>query len=438
MVKASVLKKIIYIEDALNSIFLEREELISLMMLTVFSKQNMFILGKTGIAKSQIVNVFSSLINNIKIFKYLLTKYTTPEEIFGPVSLVGLKNDRFVRKIDNRLANVEIGFLDEIFKGNSSILNSLLMIANEKVYVNDLEVIKVPLISLFGASNEVPDDEEMDDLQALYDRFTIKYISEPIKYFKNFTSMLLAEDDPAKIKAGINSDLLLDLDDLEYVFSASQEIKLELAVINVLYKMREFCQENNYYISDRKFKNIVRILKVCAFINNRASIKVEDLFIVPFMAWEQPEDYNIIRKGLDSIIIASIFNNILSNISMNISDDFDHVIKDLISNTRALHGDYIKCYSYLKESQKKNLYIQHGLIKEYIYKLNKIINQLELELANYSNQKEYLKITNLFKLKVESTILDRLDNFKIYYDELKMLDDKVSKALLEEDHNDIY
>jgi len=434
MVKTSVLKKIIYIEDALNSVFLEREELISLMILTVFSGQNMFILGKTGIAKSAIVNVFSSLIKNVKIFKYLLTKYTTPEEIFGPVSLSGLKNDRFVRKIDNKLADVEIGFLDEIFKGNSSILNSLLMIANEKVYVNDIEIIKVPLISLFGASNEVPDDEEMDDLQALYDRFTIKYISEPIKDFKNFTSMLLVEDDPAKIKESFNYDFMLDLNDLEYVFGESQKIQLGPEVINVLYKIREFCQENNYYISDRKFKNIVKVLKVSALINNRSSIKVEDLFIVPFMAWEQPEDYNLLKKNLDSIIVESIFNNILSSISMNISDAFDNVIKDLISNTRALYGDYIKCNSYLKENQKKKLYIQHGLIKEYIYKLNKIKNQLELELANYSNNKEYLKITNLFKKKVESNISERLDNFKIYYDELEKLDDKVSTSLSEGDN----
>jgi MoxR-like ATPase len=155
-----ILEKIVHIEDYLNSFFLERETLISLLLLTIISKQNMFILGKPGVAKTEIVNQTSLMIKNARIFRYLLTKYTTPEEIFGSISLGELKKDRFYRKIDKKLADVEIGFIDEIFKGNSSILNSLLMIANEKVFINDNEIVHVPLISLFGASNEIPDEEE--------------------------------------------------------------------------------------------------------------------------------------------------------------------------------------------------------------------------------------------------------------------------------------
>ncbi|MCL2336417.1 MAG: AAA family ATPase, partial [Firmicutes bacterium] len=250
-------KKIIAVEDYLNKLFIEREALISMLLLTVFSGQNMFILGKPGVAKSEIVYQTSLLFKDVKIFRYLLTKYTTPEEIFGSISLEELKKDRFYRKITNKLADVEIGFLDEIFKGNSSILNSLLMIANEKIYINDTEVVEAPLISLFGASNEIPDEEEMEELQALYDRFTIKYIAEPIKEYKNFTIFMLQDNRTMNM----DGRMLIDKHEISTVREAAARITLDQNILNIIYKVREYCNENNYYVSDRKFKNMLGILK---------------------------------------------------------------------------------------------------------------------------------------------------------------------------------
>ncbi len=421
-------KKIISAEDYLNNVFIERETLISLLLLTIFSGQNMFILGKPGVAKSEIVYQTSLLFRNVKIFRYLLTKYTTPEEIFGSISLEELKKDRFYRKITNKLADVEIGFLDEIFKGNSSILNSLLMIANEKIYINDTEVVNVPLISLFGASNEIPDEEEMEELQALYDRFTIKYIAEPIREYKNFTMLLLQDNKEIKT----DEQMLIDLNDIYTVLEAAKDITPGQNILNLMYKVREYCYENNYYVSDRKFKNMLGILKVGAFVNGRSEIITEDLFILPYMIWEKPEEFSVIKEDIESIIIEHIFNDIISNISIKISDSFSSFIDDLITASGNCYSEYVKCYSYLKQKQKDDLVIQERLIREYLYKINRIIEQLTSEMESYRIQYN-LRFYQLVQRRILFDINKKKSEFTNYQITLTDLKDKIQAALQEED-----
>ncbi|MCL6638605.1 MAG: AAA family ATPase [Firmicutes bacterium] len=423
-----LLEKIIYVENYLNNYFLERADLISLLLLTIFSRQNMFIMGKPGIAKSEVVNCVSLVIGNARIFRYLLTKYTTPEEIFGPVSFNELKKDRFCRKIENRLADVEIGFLDEIFKGNSSILNCLLMIANERIYINDTDIIKVPLISLFGASNEIPDEEEMEELQALYDRFVIKYIAGPIKDFRNFSKLLLSDDalSPA------DKNKLLDLDDLLSIYNESQKITPDQTIINLLYKVREYCYENNYYVSDRKFKNIIKILKVCAYVNGRSTIIIEDLFILPYMIWEKPEDFPAIQSDINNILFEHIFDHILSSISIKISESFTNVIDELINSANTNYTEFVKCYSYLKQRQKEDLIIQHKQIREYLYKVTKIVEQLDAQITNY-NPKSHLKILQSIHHTIINTINNKSAKFIDYQNRLSDLNERIQRALAGDD-----
>ena len=127
-------------------------------------------------------------------FYYLLTRFTTPDEIFGPLSLSSLQEDIFSRKVDGYLPSANVSFLDEIFKANSSILNSLLTILNERKYHNGSEILDVPLFSVFGASNELP--EENESLEALYDRFLFRYYVGYVQDETNFVELILghAED----------------------------------------------------------------------------------------------------------------------------------------------------------------------------------------------------------------------------------------------------
>ena len=161
-------EKIVKLLNWMSSDLIDKDDIIKISLLGILSGENIVLLGPPGTAKSRIARKLSQIIDNNSYFEYLLTKYTTPEELFGPLSILKLKNDEFKRNVEGYLPVAKIAFLDEIFKANSSILNSLLTIINEKKYHNGKEEMDVPLVSLIGASNEFP---KLEELKALYDRF---------------------------------------------------------------------------------------------------------------------------------------------------------------------------------------------------------------------------------------------------------------------------
>jgi hypothetical protein len=123
--------------------------------------------GSPGTAKSALVRAIAQAFGG-SYFERLLTKFSTPEELFGPISLKALEQDRYERVTAGKLPEAEFAFVDEVFKANSAILNSLLTAMNERLFHNDGAPAQMPLVSLFGASNELPEGKE---LEALFDRF---------------------------------------------------------------------------------------------------------------------------------------------------------------------------------------------------------------------------------------------------------------------------
>jgi len=154
--------------------FLDKQEIIRLMTVSAIAGEHMVIVGPPGTAKSAMIDMFSKLID-ARYFEYLLTRFTEPNELFGPVDISAFREGRYTRRLENMLPTAEIVFLDEIFKSNSAILNSLLHVINERKFQNGPEVVQVPLISLYAASNEVPND---DNLAAMFDRFLVRVLSD--------------------------------------------------------------------------------------------------------------------------------------------------------------------------------------------------------------------------------------------------------------------
>ena len=154
--------------------FLDKQEIIRLMTISAIAGEHMVIVGPPGTAKSAMIDMFAKLID-ARYFEYLLTRFTEPNELFGPVDISAFREGRYTRRLENMLPTAEIVFLDEIFKSNSAILNSLLHVINERKFQNGPEVVSVPLISLYAASNEVPND---DNLAAMFDRFLVRVLSD--------------------------------------------------------------------------------------------------------------------------------------------------------------------------------------------------------------------------------------------------------------------
>ena len=173
MDKESV-KSLIY---SLANSFVGREEEAKVAVFSLITKNHCVLLGQPGVGKSAILNMLADSVGG-KFYYYLMNRYTIPDELVGAIDPIEYSNGRFVRMMKNKLPEAHIAFIDEVFKGSSETLNTLLNIMNERNFVDtDGKRIPVPLISMFAASNEMP---HSDELQAFYDRILLKHFVKPV------------------------------------------------------------------------------------------------------------------------------------------------------------------------------------------------------------------------------------------------------------------
>jgi len=287
------LEKLKAVISELKSRFYERDELIEGAICAILTSNHVIIIGPPGTAKSQLANDLCSRITGANYFQWLLTKFTTPEEIFGSISLKGLENDEYRRVTTNKLPESHIAFLDEIFKSSSSILNSLLTVINERVYFNGTEKINTPLITLFGASNELPTDE--DELDALYDRFLVRFVVGYIEEDFRFLKMIQGRDDK-------NEPTTFSLQELSKLKENVSRVEIPQAVYKILLRIRKELNAKGISLSDRRYKSSVSLIKARAFINGREMAKEEDVKILENVLWKDPAEIPEIKSTLHSIL----------------------------------------------------------------------------------------------------------------------------------------
>ncbi|TDJ05803.1 MAG: AAA family ATPase [Deltaproteobacteria bacterium] len=287
------LEKLKAVISELKSRFYERDELIEGAICAILTSNHVIIIGPPGTAKSQLANDLCSRITGANYFQWLLTKFTTPEEIFGSISLKGLENDEYRRVTTNKLPESHIAFLDEIFKSSSSILNSLLTVINERIYFNGTEKIYTPLITLFGASNELPTDE--DELDALYDRFLVRFVVGYIEEDFRFLKMIQGGDDK-------NEPTTFSLQELSKLKEKVSRVEIPQAVYKILLRIRKELNAKGISLSDRRYKSSVSLIKARAFINGREMAKEEDVKILENVLWKDPAEIPEIKSTLHSIL----------------------------------------------------------------------------------------------------------------------------------------
>ena len=318
----------------------EKETEISLSLLAALAGESIILLGPPGVAKSMVARQLKNAFRDAHSFEYLMSRFSTPDEIFGPVSIQKLKSsDTYERAVDGYLPTADVVFLDEIWKAGPAIQNTLLTVINEKIFRNGNREMHLPLKLLVAASNELPAKGE--GLEALWDRFVIRIESRPIKMEKNFRAMLLEVKSSLEVKSEerrvkkqssaaegkVNStDLFEDtisdeqigadvsISPAEYAewSQAIDKIGVKEEVLDAISRIRkalravnvdEAAERRNIYVSDRRWKNIVRLLRTSAFMQDREEVDICDLLPIYHCLWQEPEERDAIR----SIVIRSLF-----------------------------------------------------------------------------------------------------------------------------------
>jgi len=251
-----------------------------MLLLAAMAGENAILFGPPGTAKSLLARRLKDCFaDDVRYFECLLTKFSMPEEVFGPVSLKGLEQDIFRRVYDRYMPGAGVAFIDETFKANSAILNSMLTILNEREFDTGNERVKVPLRCVVGASNEMPKEAE---LEALYDRFIIRMRVDRLQDEEQLAQFLTASFEYEAPKA----ELRLTKADLEEAAKLAKALPIEEPVIQLLVDLREWCHGKGIKISDRRLGKIKRMLQVAAATSGRETTSLSDAWVVRHCAWD--------------------------------------------------------------------------------------------------------------------------------------------------------
>lgn len=274
------------LETILNVELVERKPEIRASILTLVAGTTLFMLGSPGVGKSYLTTRLTAYIKDARYFNILMTKFTQPEEVFGPFSLKALDDDKFERVITSYLPDSELAMVDEIFKANSSILNAFLWAINERIYRHGTEVIDIPLSALFCASNELPAD---DSLAALYDRLLFRFEVAPVRDQRNFIKMM-------RTRAPKNPEPILEWHEIKTAQDEAAVVVVPDPVFEAMAELRKQLKEKGIEPTERRFVESLRIIRAAAWLDGRDTADVEDMRPLEHVMWEEPEQHPTVKE----------------------------------------------------------------------------------------------------------------------------------------------
>jgi MoxR-like ATPase len=303
---------------SLGRLFVDKQHLIDLMVVAAVAQEPLLLVGPPGTAKSDLVLKFKDAlgISQDDYFEYMLTRFTEPSEIIGPIDINELRDGRYIRREKGKLPTAKLGFLDEIFKSNSAILNILLTIINERKFYQDGVPQPVALRVLFAATNEIP---EHDELGALKDRFVLKAESLPVQndYFSDL------------IDAGLKSEVYRNLNQKPWVedHASFDDIIKANRYMMFLFSgqdsvgedsdrakffpddvFREFqrlvktlTREDKIFVSDRKLVKLYKLFRVRSWLLSGGTVTRDDLRLLMYLG-ESPEEMSLLREKIPTLL----------------------------------------------------------------------------------------------------------------------------------------
>lgn len=294
--------------DSLSAGTFEREEIIALSLLAALSGESIFLLGLPGVGKSMIARRLKMAFKDSQGFEYLMSRFSTPDEIFGPVSISKLKDeDTYERIVDGYLPTADVVFLDEIWKAGPAIQNALLTVLNEKIYRNGKTDIQLPLKAVISASNELPAEDE--GLDAIWDRFLIRYVVKPIENRQAFLNLITEQPELCIVP----EDIKITDEEFRAIQKAASGVKVPLEVSELIFSIRKTLSETRDnmneavdvtktdlveppYVSDRRWKKIVGLMRTSAYLNDRDSVDASDCLLLIHTLWDNEDQAHSVRR----------------------------------------------------------------------------------------------------------------------------------------------
>jgi MoxR-like ATPase len=413
----SVKEKIEKLLEALNKGVYERELELKLALLSSIAGESIFLLGPPGVAKSLVARKLKYAYKDATVFEYLMSRFSTPDEIFGPVSIKKLKEeDKYERVVTKYLPTSDVVFLDEIWKAGPSIQNALLTVINEKKFRNGDEEIDVPMKALISASNELPAKDQ--GLEALWDRFLVRLIVQGIEDKDNFNKMISEKLDA--YKDSVNEDDKITEEEYKGWNEKIDEIKVPENVFNVINYIRNYIDEHNkkdgnsenqIYVSDRRWRKIVRLLKASAFLNDRIEVDLMDCFLIRHCIWNEEEQtgivYGFVKEAIEKYgyTVSLDFKGIKEELKefQNEIDEETRFVKDTRTQVlKPIHVDYYEILNppsdrekFIKQIDFNNLSNQNQSISLYYW--NSSYRRVE-KYNDYYNSKQVRKGNSKFTI----------------------------------------
>lgn len=279
-------QKLIDIKNALNAKFYEREKEVEALLIALLARQHLLLIGPAGTAKSALSAELAQIVKGTSYFQWLLTRFSTPEELFGPLSLKELEQGVYKRNTAGKMPEAHLIFLDEIFKSNSAILNSLLTLINERLFYNGSPV-QTPVMTIVGSSNEYP--EEGEGLEALFDRFLLRFEVDYIADDQNFMAMLKGASQGQTMPS-------ISLDELRQLQFFADMVDIPEDVYQTLATIRRGLRDEGIRPSDRRFRQSLGLLQAKALIEQRQIVEVKDILILANALWETVEQKELVLQ----------------------------------------------------------------------------------------------------------------------------------------------
>lgn len=368
----------------LNNAHLEREEVIDGLLATLLSKQNAFLLGEPGTGKSDLVRSICGGIQGANYFGYLLTPTSDPSELFGPVAVTKLLNDEYQRDVDGYLPTAHIAFTDELFRGSSAILNSLLTLLNERTFNNGKDVIQTPIQSIVAATNSWPEEES---LQAFADRFLFR---PTVPFLSKSANKRTLDMWAAGIQQRPEIGVYLTLEQLFELQQKAQDLPVTEDFLDKFGELWDMLSSRGIRISDRRRVQIIKFLKAWAVVQGDDELYGEHMHnSLIHIVYRNEEDQSTIRECLMQVCpTAEKYFADAKRAASGIMTEFSANNVKLSGRSLADLNDYVvQCRRYRKDIMKIQQKVAEALDGDR-YKMSVSVRQkgvqLNRQLEKYS------------------------------------------------------